>query len=134
VKDIKFKYIISLIAFASLLFWRMATPVVHVHYSSKGTEPLKLIWNTQHSIHKERILPGQATFDTGQIFPNEEFFMMFNWWFDKGLQRCVDIQTKRGDVLNIYLNETGRIDTAKTGHEVIARLKPCAGDGDPFRP
>lgn len=133
-RNIKARYVIGTLIIFPILFWYVATPVVRVHYSKEGTEELRLIWNTQHNIHKERMLPGQATFDTGHIFPNEKFFMMFDWWTDKGLRRCIDITPKWGGALDIYLNGTGRIDIAKTSPNVIARLKACEGDADPFRP
>ncbi|MEB0224636.1 hypothetical protein RHM58_23760 [Pseudomonas sp. 10S4] len=133
-RKIKFRHAVLFVLVALLLFWYVATPLIRVHYSKEGTDELRLIWNTQHNIHKERMLPGQATFDNGHIFPNEDFFMMFDWWTDKGFQRCIDITPKWGSALDIYLNGAGRIDTVQTSPNVIARLKPCEGDADPFRP
>ncbi|MBX8487094.1 hypothetical protein [Pseudomonas cichorii] len=132
-KNIKARYVIGALVILPLLFWYVATPVVHVHYSEKGTDELRLIWNTQHNIHKEGMLPGQATFDTGHVFPNSEFFMVFDWWSKKGLQRCIDITPKWGGTIDIYLDESAKIDTARTSPDVIARLKQCAGEPDPFR-
>lgn len=126
-RKIKARLVVLFALIALLTVWYVATPVARAHYSKERTDELRLIWNTQHNIHKERMLPGQATFDTGHIFPNEKFFMMFDWWTDKGLRRCIDITPKWGSALDIYLNETGRIDTAKTSPNVIARLKACEG-------
>ncbi|WP_097305700.1 hypothetical protein [Pseudomonas chlororaphis] len=133
-KNIKARYIIGALIIFPLLFWYVATPVVRVHYSKEGTDELRLIWNTQHNIHKEGMLPGQATYDTGHIFPNEKFFMNFDWWNKKSLRRCINITPKWGSAIDIYLDGAGRIDTVKTAPEVIARLKRCEGDSDPFRP
>ncbi|MBN6715851.1 hypothetical protein [Pseudomonas capsici] len=133
-KNIKSRYIVGVLAILPLLFWYVATPVVRVHYSEKGTDELRLIWSTQHSIHKEGMLPGQATFDTGHIFPNNDFFMIFDWGSKKGFRRCIDITPKWGGAIDIYLDESGKIDTAQTSPEVIARLKQCKGERDPFRP
>jgi hypothetical protein len=132
-KNIKARYVIGALVVFPLLFWYVATPVVRVHYSKEGTDELRLIWNTQHSIHKEGMLPGQATYDTGHIFPNEKFFMNFDWWNKKTLRRCINITPKWGSTIDIYLDGAGRIDTVKTAPDVIARLKPCEGDSDPFR-
>ncbi|UVE46411.1 hypothetical protein KS461_03760 [Pseudomonas chlororaphis] len=132
-KNIKARYVIGALVVFPLLFWYVATPVVRVHYSKEGTDELRLIWNTQHSIHKEGMLPGQATYDTGHIFPNEKFFMNFDWWNKKILRRCINITPKWGSTIDIYLDGAGRIDTVKTAPDVIARLKPCEGDSDPFR-
>ncbi|MBX8592968.1 hypothetical protein K5D56_26720, partial [Pseudomonas cichorii] len=100
-KNIKARYVIGAFVTLPLLFWYVATPVVRVHYSEKGTDELRLIWNTQHSIHKEGMLPGQATFDTGHIFPNNDFFMRFDWWTDKGAQRCFYVTPKWGRTIDI---------------------------------
>ncbi|MFA2531964.1 hypothetical protein [Pseudomonas chlororaphis] len=132
-KNIKARYVIGALVVFPLLFWYMATPVVRVHYSKEGTDELRLIWNTQHSIHKDGMLPGQATYDTGHIFPNEKFFMNFDWWNKKTLRRCINITPKWGSAIDIYLDGAGRIDTVKTAPDVIARLKRCEGDSDPFR-
>ncbi|MBU4636800.1 hypothetical protein V8U11_03745 [Pseudomonas chlororaphis] len=132
-KNIKARYVIGALVIFPLLFWYVATPVVRVHYSKEGTDELRLIWNTQHSIHKEGMLPGQATYDTGHIFPNEKFFMNFDWWNKKTLRRCINITPKWGSAIDIYLDGAGRIDTVKTAPDVIARLKRCEGDSDPFR-
>lgn len=133
-RNIKTRHVIGALIVSPLLFWYVATPVVRVHYSKEGTDELRLIWNTQHNIHKEGMLPGQATYDTGHMFPNEKFFMNFDWWNENSLRRCINITPKWGSAIDIYLDGKGRIDTAKTGPDVIARLKRCEGDADPFRP
>jgi hypothetical protein len=133
-RNIKASFIIGGFVLLPLLFWYAATPVVRVHYSEEATEELRLIWNTQHNIHKEGILPGQITFDTGHIFPNKNFFMIFDWWNAKGRRRCVDITPKWGSILDIYLDGKGNIDTDRTSLDVISRLKQCEGEHDPFRP
>ncbi|PMY46562.1 MULTISPECIES: hypothetical protein [Pseudomonas] len=133
-KKFKTRYIVLFLLLAPLAFWYAATPSVIVHYSKEGTEELRSIWDTQHRIYRERILPGQATVDTGHIFPNAEFFMVFFWGTEKGAQRCIDITPKWGRKIDIYLDATGRVDTSKTGPDVISRLKQCPGEPDPFRP
>ncbi|RMN31605.1 hypothetical protein ALQ61_01153 [Pseudomonas coronafaciens pv. zizaniae] len=78
-------------------------------------------------------MPGDTTGDTGHILPDEDFFMMFNWCADKTPPRCIDITPKRWSTLDIYLDGSGKIDIAKTDPDVIARLKSCPGQPDPFR-
>lgn len=122
-----------LLLLASCVFWYMTLPRVAVNYSKDGKEEFRYIWNTQHRIDKGSILPGQATADIGHIFPNKDFFMMFDWWSAKDLRRCISITPKWGRTTDIYLDEKGRIDIAKTGPDVISRLKQCEGEPDPFR-
>lgn len=133
-RKFKTRYIILFFVLALLVFWYAATPSVIVHYSKDGTAELHSTWDTQHRIYRERILPGQATVDTGHIFPDAEFFMVFFWWADKGFQRCIDITPTWGRKIDIYLDATGRIDIARTSPEVVTRLKQCDGEPDPFRP
>ncbi|MEB0224635.1 hypothetical protein [Pseudomonas sp. 10S4] len=126
--------VVVLCLLALLVFWYVTLPRVVVNYPKDGKEELRYIWNTQHRIDKGGMLPGEGTADIGHIFPDKDFFMMFDWWSDKKLRRCIDITPKWGTTTEINLDETGRIDTAKTSSDVIARLKPCKGELDPFRP
>lgn len=124
VNRLKKRYVIAALLVTPLLFWYVATPVVNVYYSEHGKYELRYIWNTQHSIHKERMLPGQSTFDLGHIFPNEDFFMMFDWWTDRGLRNCVYI-TPKWPRTKIYLDKNGNVDTLETAPDVLARIKRC---------
>ncbi|WP_429539939.1 hypothetical protein [Pseudomonas fluorescens] len=128
------RQVLFLLLLASLVFWYVTLPRVAVHYPKDGKEELRYIWNTQHRIDKGGMLPGQSTADIGHIFPDKNFFMMFDWWTDKGFQRCIDITPKWGSTTDIYLDGTGRIDVSKSAPDVIARLKKCEGEPDPFRP
>jgi hypothetical protein len=108
--------------------------VVAVNFSHGGKDVFHYIWNTQHQINKGQMpAGGGAAVEFGHIFPDENFFMRFDWWTDKGAQRCINITPKWGRMIDVYLDETGRIDTGKTPSDVIGRLKRCAGEPDPFR-
>nr|WP_028624597.1 hypothetical protein [Pseudomonas sp. Ant30-3] len=126
--------VVTLLLLATFLFWYLTLPRVVVNYPKDGKDELRYIWNTQHRIDKGGILPGEGTADIGHIFPDKNFFMMFDWWSKKGLRRCIAITPNWGKTTEINLDETGRIDTTKTSSDVIARLKPCKGELDPFRP
>lgn len=126
--------LVLLCLLALLVFWYVMLPRVVVNYPKDGKEELRYIWNTQHRIDKGRMLPGEATADVGHIFPDKDFFMMFDWWSGAELRRCIDVTPKWGTMTEINLDETGKIDTAKTSPNAIARLKPCKGELDPFRP
>lgn len=119
-----------------LLLWYAMTPSVVVHYSKAATQELQVVWNTQHRIYRERVVPGQAVMDTGFIFPVEGFFMMFDWWTETGVSRCVDITPKRWSTLHVYLDKVGKIDAAINTSDVMARLTRCQGSDntDPFEP
>ncbi|PMQ12328.1 hypothetical protein PseAD21_08545 [Pseudomonas sp. AD21] len=126
--------VVVLLLLAILVFWYVTLPRVVVNYPTGGREELRYIWNTQHRIDKGGMLPGEGTADIGHIFPDKDFFMMFDWWSDKKLRRCIDITPKWASTTEINLDATGRIDIAKTSPNVISRLKPCKGELDPFRP
>ncbi|RMN29214.1 hypothetical protein [Pseudomonas coronafaciens] len=121
--------------FACLLIagWYLALPRVVIYYSADGSNGFHYVLNTQHSILRRDLMPGDTTGDAGHILPDEDFFMMFNWWADKTPPRCIDITPKRWSTLDIYLDGSGKIDIAKTDPDVIARLKSCPGQPDPFR-
>ena len=132
-RKIKVRYVVLLALIALLMAWYAAIPAVVIHYSKEGKDELRLVWNTQHEIHRERMLPGKATFDTGHLFPDEDFFMVFFWGPIQGSMRCIDITPKRWATIDIYLKESGRVDINKTLPEVIERLNKCEGEPDPFR-
>jgi hypothetical protein len=102
-------------------------PTVTVHYAENGKEELKYIWNVQHRIYKGQMRPGGGTSDKGFIFPDEDFFMHFDWWSDKGRRHCVSITPKWPNT-NIYLDLNGNIDTVKTFGTDEERLDQCKGD------
>jgi hypothetical protein len=115
-------------------FWYFASPVVAVNFSPDSKQVFRYVWNTQDRIHRGDIRHGGSAVEFGHIFPDKNFFMRFDWWTDKGAQRCFYVTPKRGRTLDIYLDAKGRIDTAKTDPDTVARLKKCAGEPDPFRP
>lgn len=133
-RNFKVRYLFLFLLIAPLVTWYFAIPGVIVHYPKEATDELRLIWDTHDRITRQRMLPGEATSELGHVFPNESFFMVFFWWTDKGLRKCIDITPKRWTTIDIYLDATGRIDTTKTAADVIARLKKCEGEPDPFRP
>lgn len=129
------RWMFCLLLVAPIAFWYLASPVVAVNFSYEGKEEFRYIWNTQHRIYKgDMPIGGGSSIEWGHILPDKNFFMRFDWWTDKGAQRCFSVTPKWGRTIDIYLDTTGRIDTAKTTPDVIARLKKCAGEPDPFRP
>lgn len=122
-----------LVVILPLAFRYFASPVVSVNFSPNSKEEFRYVWVTQDRIHRGDISHGGSAVEFSYIFPDENFFMMFNWWTGKGFTRCIDITPKWGRTIDIYLDDMGRIDTVKTGAEVIARLKQCPGQSDPFR-
>ncbi|MBA1231886.1 hypothetical protein G7013_19755 [Pseudomonas viridiflava] len=119
----------------TIAFWYLATPVVAVNFSHEGKEEFRYIWNVQHQIYKGKMPKGGgASVEWGDIFPDDNFFMRFDWWTDKGTQRCFYVTPKWGRTIDVYLDAEGRIDASKTDPDFANRLKQCAGEPDPFRP
>lgn len=114
--------------------WYMALPRVVILYSKDGSKDISYVLNTQHSILRRDLVPGATTGDVGHIFPDKDFFMMFDWWAEKSAPRCISIKPRRWHTLEIHLDRFGRIDTAITSPNVLSRLKVCPDQGDPFRP
>ncbi|MCH5510751.1 hypothetical protein [Pseudomonas syringae] len=134
----KFRYgrwVLGALLVCPIAFWYLASPVVAVNFSHEGKEEFRYIWNTQHRIYKgDMPKGGGSAVEFSYVFPDKDFFMMFDWWTDKAFQRCIDITPEWGSTIDIYLDDIGRIDTAKTAPHVIARLKQCVGRPAPFRP
>lgn len=133
VKTLSKGKVIALLLFASLVLAYITLPRVIVNYAKEGTQEVRYIWNTQHRIDRGSLLPGEGTADIGHTFPDKDFFMVFFWRTATGSQRCIDITPQWGKTIEIFLDATGRIDTTKTTPEVMARLRHCEGEPDPFR-
>lgn len=128
------RWLLLILVILPIALWYFASPVVSVDFSPDSKEEFRYVWNTQDRIHRGDIKHGGSTIESSYIFPDADFFMMFFWWTDRGLQQCIDITPKHWTTLDIYLDATGRIDTTKTAPDVMARLKKCPGEPDPFRP
>ena len=126
------RWLVLALVVLPLAFWYAASPVVAVNFSPNSTQVFRYVWNTQHRIYRGDISNGGSAVEHGHLFPNKDFFMMFDWWTDQGFQRCIDISPKWGKTIEIYLDEVCRIDTVKTAPDVIARLKQCKGESNPF--
>ena len=126
------RWILLILVILPPAFLYLASPVVAVNFSPNGKEEFQYVWNTKNRIHRGDIKHGGSAVEFGYIFPDENFFMRFDWWTDKGFQRCIDITPKWGMTIDVYLDQAGRIDIAKTATEVIARLKQCKGETEPF--
>lgn len=79
VRKLKLRHAVLFALIALLTAWYAATPSVVIHYSKEATDELRLVWDTQHQIHRERMLPGEASSDVGHLFPDEDFL-----WFSFG--------------------------------------------------
>ncbi|WP_256365265.1 hypothetical protein [Pseudomonas sp. PDM25] len=119
--------ILLALLFSPLIFWYAATPRVAVYYAKDGKGELRYIWNTQHRIDKGGMLPGEATADLGHIFPNEHFFMEFNWRSREGRDHCISIAPKWPKT-KIYLDSNGDIDSGSGSGTDVDRLKRCTID------
>lgn len=119
------RWALSILIIFPPALWYIASPVVAVNFFPNSTEEFHYAWNTQHRIYRGNIKHGGSAVEFSHIFPDKKFFMMFDWWTNAGFQNCIYITPKWGRTIDIYLDKTGRIDSAKTGPEVMTRLKPC---------
>jgi hypothetical protein len=119
--------LLALILLLVILWKAYILPNATVHYDKNGTEELRYIWNVQHRIYKGRLPPGASTTDQGFLFPDEKFFMMFDWQNKDGRPRCVYI-TPSWFGTHMYLNANGDIDHSEGSATDSDRLKPCPSD------
>ncbi len=132
VRKLKLRHAVLFALIALLTAWYAATPSVVIHYSKEATDELRLVWDTQHQIHRERCFREKRHLML-VIYSPMKIFMVFFWGPIKGHMRCIDITPKRWATLDIYLTESGRVDINKTSPAIIERLKKCEGEPDPFR-
>jgi hypothetical protein len=116
---------IGLVLFGLVVFWYVALPRVVVYYAKDGTSNINYVLNTKHTIVRGELLPGETTGDVGHIFPDDEFFMMLDWWNDMGLKHCIYIAPK-WLTTEIHLDRNGDIDQSKASGTDADRLTPCA--------
>ncbi|WP_257605151.1 hypothetical protein [Pseudomonas sp. UMAB-40] len=103
---------------APIVFWYVATPQVSFHFSDKGQGRLGYILNVQHDISKGEIYPGEATGGAGHIFPNNQFFMEFNW-NNGGISHCIRVKPKWPNT-DVYIGADGAIDSRTDGNLIGA--------------
>nr|WP_124323050.1 hypothetical protein [Pseudomonas chlororaphis] len=116
-----------LLVLSPIAFWYVATPRVAVYFPKDGYGELTYIWNTKDRIDKGKLKPGDATADTGFIFPDDEFFMEFYWHPHAGRRHCISI-TPKWPRTSIYLDASGSIDMSDRGGTDVDRLKECVWD------
>jgi hypothetical protein len=104
-------------------FWYMGQPRVEVYYSDTANSQLDFIWNTTHSIYRGTIGPGGATGDSGHIFPDESFFMFFEWTASKK-HHCLKINPK-WPTTRIYIRADGTVDSSSKSGTDLDRLSSC---------
>lgn len=107
----------------SILFWYVAKPDVTVHYSAQGPGTLSYVLNIEDSIERGRLEPGHSFSDNGFIFPADDFFMQFDWWFDGG-SHCVQIKPKWPKT-HIYIDANGELDRRPESGTDMDRLLRC---------
>ncbi len=115
------RWVVALLL-SPLVFLYFATPQVSFHFSDKGEGRLGYILNVQDVIYKGEIYPGEATGGPGHIFPNDGFFMMFEW-NNGGKWHCIMTKPKWPKI-NIYIGPDGAIDRSRTDAKVIEECGP----------
>ncbi len=121
----------ALLLVAAVVVWYYAPPKVYVSYSKDGTEEMSYVLNTQHTIVRGDLRPGETTGDVGHIFPNEEFFMRLDWWSDNGRSHCINI-TPKWPTTEIHIDRNGDIDNSEGSGTDSDRLRQCvAGSAKP---
>jgi len=117
------------------ILWILGTglilPSATLHYPSRAKKELNHIWNVQHRIYREALVPGQSSTDYGVLFPNDDFFMRVDWWGGTANGCAVITPTWKGT--NIYLDENGDFDRSEGNLTDWQHLAPCP-EGDSVSP
>lgn len=117
------RWIISAVILFPVFFWYLATPWVSFHYSSSAKEPLKFTLISPDELYGDHIPPGEARGGPGHIFPDEHFYMQFEWRSFKS-RRCIAINPKWPNT-HIYIDAEGEIDRSPGSGTDIDRVSPC---------
>lgn len=110
--------------FALWVIWSTVTPNATLHFPKSGAGEVHYQWNTQHRIYRGALLPGESVSDMGVVFPDERFFMVVDWWVNRGGRQCVKIIPKWYGT-DIYLDANGNLDLSPKGGTDLDRVMPC---------
>jgi len=116
------RYVVLLFLLLLFLAWYIAIPRVHICFSNNGNGRLGFIMNSQHDIYRNDIHPRQATAGAGHIFPDEDFFMQFDW-SNAGRHHCICINPK-WPVTNVYIGPDGDVDWRPGSGTDVDRIWP----------
>jgi hypothetical protein len=114
---------LTILLLLTYLIWYVSVPRVKIHFSEEGSDQLVFTLNTQHDIFRWSISPGESAGGVGKLFPDEAFFMQFDWRVSNTMH-CVMISPK-WPATNIYIDARGDIDMSHESMTDVDRLGPC---------
>lgn len=106
--------------------WYVMVPRVEIKFSNEGRGVLGFILNTQHDIYRGDIMPGGTTGGVGHLFPNNDFFMQFDW-FNNGKHHCFSVIPKWPKSY-VFIGPDGSIDKNRENGTDVDDLVPCLGE------
>ena len=117
------RYIVLLLLLLLFLAWYIAILRVEIHFSKDGSGSLGYILNIQHDIDKHDIYPGQTRGGSGHIFPDDDFFMKFDW-NNAGRHHCICISPK-WPLTTVHIGPGGNVDWRPSSGTDVDRIWPC---------
>ncbi|RZO08833.1 hypothetical protein EKG40_10755 [Pseudomonas moorei] len=103
--------------------WYVSVPRVKVYYSDEAAGKLEFVLNTQHDIFRGEISPGQSTGGPGHLFPDDNFFMQFDWTVSQK-SHCVIISPV-WPTTRLYIGADGALNSSPNSGTDSDRLKEC---------
>ena len=120
----KWGAIFSVVIFVPIVIWYVMTPRATLHFPKSGSAEIRYQWNTHDRIYRSTLFPGELAVEPGELFPREGFFMVVDWWVNRGSRQCVKvIPTWYGT--DIYLDANGNIDLSPEGGTDLSRVMNC---------
>jgi hypothetical protein len=107
-----------------MLFWYFATPRVRLHYPETADGRLHVFIITPYEKYSADIFPGETVGGIGRIFPDNDYFMQFDWNVSGG-HRCINVKPK-WPVVDIYLGADREIDRSLVSGTDNDQLFHCA--------
>lgn len=112
---------------ACIYAWVMSYPSATVSYSTDAKNELLYAWNVKHKTRLDKLPPGDEAFATGDLLPDEKFFMEFSWRDGKGHSHCISLTPSRRKT-HVYLDAGGNLEPDKGSATDNTLLKRCRLD------
>lgn len=118
------------IALASIFFvWYFATPKATLYYPEDGEDEIFYRWNTHDRIYRGTLYSGMKSIEPGELFPEEDFFMVVEWWRNRVYWGCAKVSPKWYGT-DLYLSKNGDLDISPEGPTDVDRVMLCTRPSD----
>lgn len=102
-----------------ILFMWLCPPLVALHYSAKASESIVYFLDTESSITKSDLAPGESTFVPTAMYPPSEMWVTLSF---PGTSRDVLEVTAPFSRIDVYIGPGARIERTETRYGFFSRF------------